>query len=203
MSDARRREMEHERQAQISAQALTKEVTRALQRHVEECAALERHQLEKQAAREEWRALSPEQRTERRREAAEAERERQAQLEATQEQSRQRWGSSVDSMQVILTVVAFEALLYGAFLFALYSYIDVCKLIYRHAGDFTAVNRWVGPPTCLCLYVSAKIRRRIELIYSDFGQRFDTWKFLAIFLFAMLPVAFSGLLMFGWLVDRL
>jgi hypothetical protein len=195
--------MEQERQAQIFAQAFTKEVTRAQQRQLEQHAALERHHLEKQAAREEWLALSPEQRAERRREAAEAERERQAQLEAKQEQARQRWGGSLDSMQVILTVVAFESLLYGAFFFALYSYIDVCKLIHRHTGDFTTVNRWVGPPICLCFYVSAKIQRRIELIYSDFGKSLNTWKFPAVFLFAMLPVAFSGLLIFGWLVDRL
>lgn len=194
MSEGRRRQLEEERQAGVFARAIVKELTRA-----QELA------LERRAARERWLALSPEERKKHEELVAEAAQQRKEEQEARQEAARQRRGGSLESWQVIGTVAAYESLLYAALVVAAFCYADLYRMIGlgNAAGDFTTLCRWAGPPICLSLFAAARIEKRIEQIYEDFGKRFNNWKFLPILLFCGPVLALSGLLMFGWLIDRL
>ena len=190
MSEGRRRELQLERDAQVLAGALIKEFTRA-----------ERQRMEEQAARERWLALSPEERNKYEQLAAEARHQQMQRLAAEKEHARQSYGGSLDSMQVSLTEMAYKSLLYGALLLAFFSYCDLYRSIHRDQGDFPSLCRWVGP--FVCLWVGSRIERQLERMYQVFDRGFSTGKFLMIFLFSAPATALSGLLIFGWLIDRL
>ena len=192
MSEGRRRELEQERQAQVLARALIKEFTRAQQQRIEE-----------QAERERWLKLSPKERKKREEEATEAEHQRMQECAARKEQARQSHGGSLDSTQVILTVVTYKSFLYGAFVLTVLSYIDIYKWIHRDHGDFPHLPLWAAPVICLCLFVSLLIQARVTLIYNDFDKHFSTWKSSAIILLSAPAVALSGLFLFGWIIDRI
>lgn len=192
MSEGRRRELEQERQAQVFARVLIKEFTRAQQQRIEE-----------QAARERWLKLSPDERKKREQQAAEAEHQRMQEYAARKEEARQSHGGSLDSMQVTLTVAAYESFLYGALILTVFSYIDIYKWIQRDQGNFPLLPYWAAPLVCLCLYVGRRVEGQVVLIYKDFDEDFSTWKSLAIVLFSAPAVALSGLFLFGWIIDRI
>ena len=139
MTEARRREIERERQARDFAQTLVRELTREQQKQQ---AAL--------AAQEAWRRLSPEQRKEHELQADRARWRREEERDAEKARARQSHGGSLDSMQVIRTVAIYKSFLYGTLLVALYSYIDMYKW-FRHGGNgrFPNLPLWAAPAICL------------------------------------------------------
>jgi hypothetical protein len=195
-----------EEQAQAFAGALIKELTCAQQQRTR---AQQQHR-EEQAERERCANLSPEQREQEELKAeiaelkaGEARHQQELADAALKEQARQRHGGSLDSLRVILTVVAFKSFLFGALILALYSYIDIYKLIRLDHGDFSPLSRWAGPPICLCLYLGVLMQQRVTRIYRDFDKPFDSYRFLFSFLFSAPAVALSGLFLLEWLINKI